>query len=72
MNSDEGSEKGKVARAVAVGDTVAVRGSGRGGAFMVSVLAVARCANCGAWIVWARTAAGAALLRGHSPGVLCD
>lgn len=53
-----GPKDGEALRWVEAGDTIAVRGSNGYGAFLVRVLKVARCNNCGAWIVWARTAAG--------------
>ena len=53
-----GPTDGEGLRWVEAGDTIAVRGSAGYGAFLVHVLNVAPCSNCGMWIVWARTQAG--------------
>jgi hypothetical protein len=56
--SDDEEEEGEGSHWVEKGDQVAVRGSSGKGYFLVRIINVARCAKCGAIILWARTNSG--------------
>jgi hypothetical protein len=77
--NDEEEEEGQGSPRVEKGDTIAVRSSGSKGYFQVQVINIARCAKCGATILWARTksgkripldpwARGSTFTRVHFPG----